>query len=284
MITAFVDDTGTQTLLFMSMYFLGTITAIIVAKILSIFLKEKKNPSFIMELPSYKIPILKTLFIDAFSKTKAFVIDAGKIIFAISIVLWVLGTFPQNSAELYTDIKNGQYDKGEKFIDSNNNGEWDNTEEYTDGNSRYDDEEEFIDSNNNGEWDSQIKNSIVGKIGQVIEPVIKPMGFDWRIGIGLITSFAARETFVATMNITYDLNDDDNEALKDRIRRDYSPLIAISVMVFYVYAAQCMSTFAIVKRETNTWKWPAFMIIYMTLLAYIGSTLVFQIGSWMGYA
>ena len=284
MITAFVDDTGTQTLLFMSMYFLGTITALIIAKILSIFLKEKKNPSFIMELPSYKTPILKTLIIDAFSKTKAFVVDAGKIIFAISIVLWVLGTFPQNSAELYTDIKNEQYDKGEKFIDSNNNGKWDNTEEYTDGNSRYDDGEKFIDSNNNGEWDSQIKNSIVGKIGQAIEPVIKPMGFDWRIGIGLITSFAARETFVATMNITYDLNEDDEDGLKDRIRRDYSPLIAISVMVFYVYAAQCMSTFAIVKRETNTWKWPAFMIIYMTLLAYIGSTLVFQIGSWMGYA
>ena len=110
------------------------------------------------------------------------------------------------------------------------------------------------------------------------------MGFDWRIGIGLITSFAARETFVATMNITYDLNEDDEDGLKNKIRRDYSPLIAISVMVFYVYAAQCMSTFAIVKRETNTWKWPVFMIIYMTLLAYIGSTLVFQIGSWMGYA
>ena len=232
MITAFIEDTTTQTLLFMLMYFLGTITAIIVAKILSIFLKEKKNPSFIMELPSYKIPIFKTLFIDAYSKTKAFVVDAGKIIFAISIILWVLASFPK---------------------DSNN--------------------------------DIEIENSYVGSIGKTIEPIIEPMGFDWRIGIGLITSFAARETFVATMNMTYtDLDEEDNDGLKEKLKKDYTPLIALSVMVFYVYAAQCMSTFAIVKRETNTWKWPAFMIIYMTLLAYVGSTLVFQVGSWIGYS
>ena len=232
MITAFVDDTTNQTLLFIFMYLLGTITAIIVAKILSIFLKEKTNPSFIMELPSYKAPIFKTLLIDAYSKTKAFVVDAGKIIFAISIVLWVLASFPK---------------------DSNGN-------------------------------DVGIENSYVGYVGKTIEPLIEPMGFDWKIGIGLITSFAARETFVSTMSTIYGIDDEDDKGLKDNISRDYTLLISISVMVFYVYAAQCMSTFAIVKRETNTWKWAMVMIIYMTLLAYVGAMLVFQIGSLMGYS
>ena len=227
MITAFIEDTTTQALLFMAMYLLGTVTAIIIAKILSIFLKEKTNPSFIMELPSYKIPIFKTLFIDAYSKTKSFVIDAGKIIFAISIVLWVLASFPDKE---------------------------------------------------------NIEDSYVGYIGKTIEPVIEPMGFDWKIGIGLITSFAARETFVSTMSTIYGISDDDDESLKTNISKDYTPLIAISVMVFYVYAAQCMSTFAIVKRETNSWKWPAFMIIYMTMLAYVGSILVYQIGLASGYS
>ena len=231
MITAFVDDTTTQTLLFMIMYLLGTITAIIVAKILSIFLKEKTNPSFIMELPTYKKPIFKTLLIDSYSKTKAFVVDAGKIIFAISIVLWVLASFPKNE-----------------------------------------------------EGNINIEDSYVGYVGQTIEPVISPMGFDWKIGIGLITSFAARETFVSTMSTIYGIDDEDDNSLKTNIANDYNLLIAISVMVFYVYAAQCMSTFAIVKRETNTWKWPIFMIAYMTILAYIASTLVYQIGSAMGYA
>ena len=231
MITAFVDEPINQTLLFMLMYLLGTITAIIVAKILSIFLKEKANPSFIMELPSYKKPILKTLLIDAYSKTKSFVVDAGKIIFAISIVLWVLASFPK-------DV--------------------------------------------NGD-DLPIKDSYVGFIGQTIEPIIEPMGFDWKIGIGLITSFAARETFVSTMSTIYGIDEEDEKGLKENLSEDYSLLISISIMVFYVYAAQCMSTFAIVKKETNTWKWAIVMIIYMTLLAYIGSTLVFQIGSSMGY-
>ena len=231
MITAFVDEPVNQTLLFMLMYLLGTITAIIVAKILSIFLKEKANPSFIMELPSYKKPILKTLLIDAYSKTKSFVVDAGKIIFAISIVLWVLASFPK-------DV--------------------------------------------NGD-DLPIKDSYVGFIGQTIEPIIEPMGFDWKIGIGLITSFAARETFVSTMSTIYGIDEEDEKGLKENLSEDYSLLISISIMVFYVYAAQCMSTFAIVKKETNTWKWAIVMIIYMTLLAYIGSTLVFQIGSSMGY-
>jgi ferrous iron transport protein B len=230
MITAFVDDPATQTLLFMLIYLLGTLTAIIVAKILSFFLKEKTNPSFIMELPTYKKPILKTLIIDASSKTKAFVVDAGKIIFAISIILWALASFPKNE-----------------------------------------------------EGNVDIENSYVGYVGQTIEPVISPMGFDWKIGIGLITSFAARETFVSTMSTIYGIDDDD-DSLKENIAKDYNLLIAISVMVFYVYAAQCMSTFAIVKRETNTWKWPIFMIFYMTMLAYLGSTLVYQVGSAMGYA
>ena len=130
----------------------------------------------------------------------------------------------------------------------------------------------------------KIEESYVGYIGQTIEPLIAPMGFDWKIGIGLITSFAARETFNSTMGIIYSLDDTDegfDDNLIEKISKDtktFSPLKAVSLMIFYVYAAQCLSTFAIVKRETNSWKWPAFMILYMTILAYIGSTLVYQIG------
>ena len=134
------------------------------------------------------------------------------------------------------------------------------------------------------EGNVDIKDSYVGYIGQAIEPIIEPMGFDWKIGIGLITSFAARETFVSTMSTIYGIEDNDNSSLKTNISKDYTLLIAISVMVFYVYAAQCMATFAIVRNETNSWKWPMYMIIYMTALAYGASLAVYQGGLLMGYS
>ena len=146
----------------------------------------------------------------------------------------------------------------------------------------------------NQEGEIFIDKSYAGQIGHVIEPVIEPLGFDWKIGIALITSFAAREVVVSTLSTIYNLDDDgeDMVSLKEAMRNDidpdtgknvFTPLVAISIMVFYVYAAQCMVTFAVVKTETNTWKWPVFMVVYMTLLAYLMSLLVFQGGRFLGF-
>ena len=242
MIGAFIPDIyifnfiGLQGLMMVVMYFLGTVTAFILAKIFSKILSERSNPTFIMELPPYRKPIAKSVFKQVINRGKLFLIDAGKIIMAISIVLWALVSFPKN---------------------------------------------------NLGE--TEISQSYAGRIGHFIEPAIQPLGFDWKIGIGLLTSFAAREVVVSTLTTIYNVQEDGDSmvSLKEAMKNDidprtgknvFNPLVAVSLMIFYVYAAQCMATFAVVKTETNTWKWPIFMIIYMTFLAYIMSLLVYQIG------
>ena len=243
MISAFIPDVyvfniiGLQGFMMVVMYFLGTFTAFILAIVFSNFLSAKSNPSFIMELPPYRLPIFKSVVNQLYIKGKLFVVNAGKIILSISIVLWFLVSFPKN-------------DLGE----------------------------------------SEISTSYAGKVGHFIEPAIEPLGFDWKIGIGLITSFAAREVVVSTLATIYNVDDEDESMvdLKTAMINDinpktgknvFSPIVAVSLMIFYVYAAQCVATFAVVRTETNTWKWPLFMILYMTLLAYLMSFIVFQLGS-----
>jgi len=237
----FFDIIGLQGFVMVVMYFLGTITAFILAKLFSHFLSESSNPSFIMELPSYRVPIFRSIMRQVYNRGKLFLVDAGKIIMLISIILWFLVSFPKNEL-----------------------------------------------------GETNITNSYAGKIGQTIEPVIEPLGFDWKIGIALITSFAAREVVVSTLSTIYNIDDDGDGMvnLKEAMLNDinpktgmntYTPLIAVSLMVFYVYAAQCMATFAVVKTETNGWKWPIFMMTYMTLLAYGMSFLVFQAGRYFGF-
>ncbi len=226
------------------MYFLGTGTAMLIAAIISRFLKEQGRSSFIMELPPYRIPLARSIIRQLYIRGKLFIINAGKIIMAISIVLWFLASFPKSGAD-------GQ--------------------------------------------PATIHQSYAGRIGHAIEPIIEPLGFDWKIGVGLITSFAAREVVVSTLALLYNVEGggDDiigiTEALKNDINpltglSRYTPLVALSIMVFYVYAAQCMATFAIVRNETNSWKWPIYMIIYMTVLAYFGSLVVYQGGILLGYS
>ena len=247
MIGAFIPDIylynliGLQGLVMVVMYFLGTITAFILAKVFSKFLTEKSNPVFIMELPPYRLPILKSILLQVYNRGKLFLVNAGQIIMLISIILWFLVSFPKN-------------DLGE----------------------------------------TSIEKSFAGRVGHFIEPIIEPIGFDWKIGIGLITSFAAREVVVSTLSTIYNVDDDGESMvnLKKALKNDinpktgknvYTPLVAISLMIFYVYAAQCMATFAVVRTETNTWKWPIFMIIYMTSLAYLMSFIVFQGGKVLGF-
>ena len=226
------------------MYFLGTVTALAIAAFISRFIKEKGISSFVMELPPYRIPLAKSVFRQLVIRGKLFIVNAGKIIMAISIVLWFLASFPKSEADASS---------------------------------------------------LPIQESYAGKIGQAIEPVIAPLGFDWKIGVGLITSFAAREVMVSTLATLYNVEEEGEyvvgitEALKNDVNPvtglpRYTPLVALSIMVFYVYAAQCMATFAIVRNETNTWKWPLIMILYMTGLAYAGSLIVYQGGLMLGFA
>jgi len=247
MIGAFIPDIylynfiGLQGLVMVVMYFLGTITAFILAKFFSKFLSERSNPTFIMELPPYRTPIMGSVIKQVYSRGKLFLMDAGKIIMIISIVLWFLVSFPKD------DFGN-----------------------------------------------TSIEQSYAGQVGHFIEPAIQPLGFDWKIGIGLITSFAAREVVVSTLSMIYNVENqgEDMIRLKDAMKNDidhrtgkhvYTPLVALSLMIFYVYAAQCMATFAVVRTETNTWKWPIFMIVYMTLLAYFMSLLVYRGGMALGF-
>ena len=235
---------GLQGLMMVVMYFIGTVTALILAKIFSLWIKSEGKSSFVMEMPPYRLPILRSVFRQVFIRAKLFLFNAGKIIMAISIILWFLASFPK--------------------------------------------------TDNIGDQPA-IHNSFAGKIGHAIEPVIQPLGFDWKVGIALITSFAAREVLVSTMATIYNVENaaDEMVQLSDAMKNDinpstglpvFTPLVAVSLMVFYVYAAQCMATFAIIRRETNTWKWPLFMIVYMNVLAYMVSLLVYQGGLWLGFS
>lgn len=268
MIAAFIPNESflgiftLQGLTFFGLYFLGIVTAIIAARVMKQIIKSDIPSPFIMELPSYKMPKWSGVFYNVFDRGRVFVTEAGKIILGISIVLWFLASFPR------TESQNNFV--AEQRVETVNEYSPDQTEQQQASN--------------------KLRQSYAGQFGQFIEPVIEPLGFDWKIGIGLITSFAAREVMVGTLNTIYSVQHEGDEqmALREKLRSDvdnetgepvYTVWTALSLMVFFALAMQCMSTIAIVKRETNTWKWPAVMFIYMTTLAYISSMLVYQIGS-----
>lgn len=257
MIAAFFSDRtvfgflSLGAVLIMAMYLLGIVVAIVVAWILKRTILKAPAPPLVMELPPYRAPNFFTIFQLMIQRAGLFLKRAGTVILAISIILWALVTFPR------TD-KNPSLD------------------EFT-------------------QKSVQTKNSFAGQAGHLIEPAIKPLGFDWKMGIALITSFAAREVLVSTLSIIYNVgNDADAEseslikAVQNAKREDgtpaWTPLTALSMMVFFVLACQCMSTLAIVKRETNSWRWPAFMFAYMSVLAYIVSLIVYQGGRLLGFA
>ena len=253
--------------LMLAMYTLGIVVAIIVAFILKRTILKAPPPPFLMELPPYRVPNLRTVFQNMLTRAWLFVKRAGTVILAISIILWALMYFPRSSAPLAVS--------GQQVVDS-------------------------VSGSNTGEVaitpeSEQLKNSFAGKLGHVIEPVIRPLGFDWKIGVALIASFAAREVLVSTLSIIYNVGKDEDaqsqtliSAIHDAKKNDgtpaWSPLTALTLMVFFVLAMQCMSTVAVVRRETNSWRWPIFMITYMTGLAYVASMLTYQGGKMLGYS
>jgi ferrous iron transport protein B len=218
-----------------------------------------------MELPPYRLPNLRTVFQNMITRAWLFVKRAGTVILTISIILWALMYFPR-TAEPKTDVS--------APVAARSNAD-DNVPPVT------------VES-------EQLKHSFAGVLGHTIEPVIRPLGFDWKIGVALIASFAAREVLVSTLSIIYNVGKDENEesptlisAIRGAKRDDgspaWTPLTALSLMVFFVLAMQCMSTVAIVRRETNSWAWTLFMISYMTGLAYLGSLITFQGGKMLGF-
>lgn len=260
-----------QGLTFFGLYVFGIVTALIAAFVFKkIFTNHEPKP-FIMELPSYKAPDLKAVVQNMVERGWLFVKEAGRIIIAISIVLWFLASYPKPDIDTTgasaTTIANTKTPP--------------------------DTETTKPDEKNLKPETVQLRNSYAGQFGHFIEPVIKPLGFDWKIGIGLLTSFAAREVMVGTLNTIYSVEEtgEDVVTLKQKMINDkdpdtgesvYSTLTAISLMVFFALAMQCMSTLAIVRRETNSWKWPLVMLFYMTGLAYLASLVVYQGGMYFG--
>mgnify|MGYP005990336551 FL=1 len=246
----------------LSLYVLGFAIAIISAFMLHKLLKVKSTSFFVAEMPNYKLPSVKNVVFDVIEKTKAFVFGAGKIILAISIVLWFLASNGPSS-----------YDNVEKNITENiENLDLKPTEIQTKIASE------------------KLKHSYIGIMGKAIEPAIKPLGYDWKIGIALISSFAAREVFVGTLATIYSVETDDENTstIKQRMHAEINPdtgekrfnlAVGMSLLIFYAFAMQCMGTLAIVKRETNTWKWPMAQLIGMGILAYVASFITFTIFS-----
>ncbi|MBU2949819.1 ferrous iron transport protein B [Tamlana agarivorans] len=247
-----------QALTLMLLYLLGFGTAVISAYILNRILKIKSKSFFVVEMPNYKLPLFKNVFYTVVEKTKAFIFGAGKIILAISIVLWFLAS----------------YGPGENF----NSAEEILTKEYASENLAEDDLDHKI-------AQYKLEHSYIGIAGRAIEPAIRPLGYDWKIGIAILSSFAAREVFVGTLATIYSVGNDDEETIKNRMAGEVNPILGgplftfasgISLLLFYAFAMQCMSTLAIVKRETNSWKWPLLQLVIMSVFAYIVALLAFQ--------
>ena len=249
-----------QALTLMSLYLIGFGMAIFSAYILDHVMKKERKSFFVVEMPNYKLPLLKNVLITVIEKTKTFVLEAGKIILAISIILWVMASFGP----------------GEKFNNA----------------------ESIVTQNNidipKGELNDKIaayrlEHSYIGIVGKTIEPIIRPLGYDWKIGIGLVASFAAREVFVGTLATIYSVGsaseDESIDTIKTKManerysdgRKVFTLASGISLLLFYAFAMQCMSTLAIVKRETKSWKWPMVQLVGMSIIAYIFALIAFQI-------
>ena len=245
-----------QGVVLMGLYLLGFVVAILSAGVLNKVLKLKTDSYFVVEMPDYKWPLAKNVLYYMVEKTKAFVWEAGKIIMAISILLWALASFGPEST----------FGKAETIVA--------NVHPELQG-----------DALENEIAAYKLEHSYIGMMGKSIEPVITPLGYDWKIGIALITSFAAREVFVGTLATIYSVGSEDEGPIKARMEKErhhltgkpvYNLASGLSILMFYAFAMQCMSTIAIVKRETNGWKWPLIQFFGMTAIAYISALLIFQ--------
>ena len=245
-----------QGLTLLGLYLLAVLMALISAFVFSKIIKSNFKNYVMIEMPNYKIPVLKNVLFTVYSKTKSFVFEAGKIILSISILLWILASNGPGD-----DFKYAEQIILEKYDNKKNITELDyEIQSY------------------------RLENSYIGTAGKIMEPILNPLGYDWKIGIAIITSFAAREVFVGTLATIFSVGSENVETIKEKMsyqRKQNGQLLfnlptGVSLMVFYAIALQCMSTIAIVKKETNSWKWPAIQFTFMTIIAYISALIVYQ--------
>jgi ferrous iron transport protein B len=256
-----------------AMYALSMTAALVAAAVLRRTVLKGPVPTLVLELPPYRMPSFAVLLRGVWQRVKVFLVDAGTVILALTIILWALLSYPKDPAVAAEAEASRAAVTAQQLSP---------------------DEREArlaeIASHENG---AQLRYSVAGRLGHVIEPVLTPLGFDWRIGVGILGAFAAREVFVGTLGVVFDIGnaDETNEPLRASLRaatwpdgsRLFTPLAGVSLMVFFVLACQCMSTVAIVKRESGGWRWPLFMVAYMTLLAYSASLIVYQAGRYFGW-
>ena len=249
-----------QGLTLMILYLLGFGMAIFSAWVLNKVMKTRTKSYFVIEMPNYKLPMIKNVSINVVEKTKSFVFGAGKIILAISVILWVLASYGPGE----------DFENAEEIVTSKYNAESDITQDEID--------EEIA--------SYKLRNSYIGIMGKGIEPAVAPLGYDWKIGIAIISSFAAREVFVGTLATIYSVGSDEEETIKNRMAAETNPVLGgplftfasgVSLLLFYAFAMQCMSTLAIVKKETNTWKWPLLQLVVMSSFAYVVALIAFQL-------
>jgi ferrous iron transport protein B len=264
-----------QGLLMVAMYLFSTVIALVAAFVLGRTLFKGPRVPLILELPPYRRPHWPSVFRMMAQKGRVFLKEAGGMILTCTVVLWLLLTFPRTApdAAAYADqratvatVELSPAERDERLA--------------------------AIDAEESG---SRLRSSYGGRIGHLIEPTIEPIGFDWKIGIGILGAFAAREVFVSTMGVVYGVGDEVDEqsvTLRQKIKNEthadgravYTPLVGLSLMVFFALACQCVSTLAVVRRETHSWRWPAFLFVYMTVLAYAASFVVYQGGKLLGFA
>jgi ferrous iron transport protein B len=294
-----------QALTLMLLYLLGFGMAIFSAMILNRILKIKSKTFFMVEMPTYRLPLLKNVAITVVEKTKSFVFGAGKIILAISIILWFLGSNGitsefENAEKIVNDriAANGLNTYSKNYIENNIQlykeaaaVGIDNAPSSMSPNQMTDSIQALTtvltESARSQEIASyKLEHSYIGHAGKAIEPLVQPLGYDWKIGIAVLTSFAAREVFVGTLATIYSVGNDQEETIKNRMAAELDatekkPLFnlasGISLMLFYAFAMQCMSTLAIVKKETNSWKWPILQLVIMSAFAYLVALVAFQI-------
>lgn len=258
--TKFLGIFNLQGVVLLGLYVLGVVAALAIAALLNKFIHTRNKGYLLLEMPAYKMPQWSNVGMTVYEKVKTFILDAGKIILAISIVIWALSSYgPTKRVDAAVEAAELQIIK----------------EDLND--------EDALNLING----ARLRNSYIGIMGQAIEPIIQPLGYDWKIGISLITSFAAREVFVGTLATIYAVHDDgeENLVLREKLLRDtrddgtplYTLATGMSLLVFYAFAMQCMATLAVVKRETNSWKWPIFQLLFLGALAYVSAFITYQL-------
>lgn len=256
-----------------AMYTLSVVVTLLAAAVIRRTVLPGPAPTFVLELPPYRWPSVRILWLSAWRRLKMFLVDAGTIILAMTVILWVLLSFPKS------DAITQQYDTGRRLVEESS--------------MPLEEKNVALVALDSEEASAQLEYSVAGRFGHFIEPALRPIGFDWQIGVGIIGAFAAREVFVSTLGVVFGIGeaDEENKPLRQALREArhadgtpvMTPLSGVSLMIFFLLACQCMSTLAVVRRESGSWKWPIFLFTYMSVLAYTASFVVYQGGKLLGF-